>query len=179
MPNEVHTPDQALSNGQYLNLSMLFEFLALDSGSHNPLTDSSRMERRFLSSLTAAEMSSGVRTGFGITGMRANTFVAHYRTLVTMLAGSYLIDPECYGSDFLSTWPDVGSSARLILDAFRLEATRILDMGSEEAFTLLGLDMEKVVPEIGAKHFRLISALGKLHVDRVANLMRGTPGSEQ
>ncbi|WGK63494.1 hypothetical protein QAO71_17140 (plasmid) [Halopseudomonas sp. SMJS2] len=172
MPKAVHTPDQALSNGQYLNLSMLFECLALDAGTYNHRTDSDSMERRFLSSLTDAEMSLGVRKGFGISGVWAKTFIAHYRDLVTMLAGIYLIDPECYGSDLLSTWPDNGTGARLILDTYRVEAIRILDLGSEEALSVLGLDMEKVAPEIGSDHFRLNSALGKVHVQRLNNLMR-------
>lgn len=172
MPKAVHTPDQALSNGQYLNLTMLFECLALDAGTYNHRADSDSMERRFFSSLTDAEMSSGVRKGFGITGMRAKTFITHYRDLVTMLAGVYLVDPDCYGSDLLSTWPAVGTGARLILDAYRVEAVRILDMGSEDAFTQLGLDMANMAPDIGSDHFRLISALGKVHVQRLTNLMR-------
>ena len=171
MPKAVHTPDKALSNGQYLNLSMLFECMALDAGTYNLPVDSDSMERRFCSSLTPTEMSSGVRKGFGITGMRAATFVSHYHSLVTMLAGFYLVDPDCYGSELLSTWPEVGTGARLILDAYRLEATRILTLSSEDALSALGLDEAKVAPEINSEHFRLIAALRKIHVQRLANLM--------
>lgn len=172
MPKSVHTPDTALSNGQYLNISMLFEYLALDAGTYNYQVDSGSMERRFCSSLTEAEMSSGVRKGFGITGMQAKTFIAHYHDLVTLLAGYYLIDPECYGADLLSTWPEVGTGARLILDTYRLEAVRILSMGSDDAFALLGLDLEQVGPEIGPDQSSLIAALRAIHVQRLTNLMR-------
>ena len=134
--------------------------------------DSGSMERRFCSSLTEAEMSSGVRKGFGITGMQAKTFIAHYHDLVTLLAGYYLIDPECYGADLLSTWPEVGTGARLILDTYRLEAVRILSMGSDDAFALLGLDLEQVGPEIGPDQSSLIAALRAIHVQRLTNLMR-------
>lgn len=172
MPKSVHTPDTALSNGQYLNISMLFEYLALDAGTYNYQVDSGSMERRFCSSLTEAEMLSGVRKGFGITGMQAKTFIAHYHDLVTLLAGYYLIDPECYGADLLSTWPEVGTGARLILDTYRLEAVRILSMGSDDAFALLGLDLEQVGPEIGPDQSSLIAALRAIHVQRLTNLMR-------
>ncbi len=172
MSDPLHSPEDSISNGQYLNLTMLFQYLTLDGGVESVILSAGHLEREFLASLNPSEASTGVRKGFGITGIRANVFVTHYRTLVTLLAKAYGAGADARSKDFLNTWPKEGAGARLILDTYRKEAIRILGMGSEEGYRLLGYDPSQAHPAIGTEGYSLVSVLGQIHIGQIIGRLR-------